>query len=40
VERAVELSVERTCSVLSTIREAATVAYSTLVEEESPLHGA
>ena len=39
VERAVELSVERTCSVLSTIREAATVAYTTLVEEDSPVHG-
>jgi len=33
VERAVELSVERYCSVLSTIREAASVAYTTLVEE-------
>ena len=40
VERAVELSVERTCSVLSTIREAATVAHTTRVEEESPVHGA
>ena len=40
VERAVELSVERTCSVLSTIREAATVAYVTLVEEEPPAHDA
>ena len=39
VERAVELSVERTCSVLSTIREAATVVYTTLVEEESPVRG-
>jgi putative redox protein len=33
VERAVELSVERYCSVLSTIREAASVTYATLVEE-------
>jgi putative redox protein len=33
VERAVELSVERYCSVLSTIREAAQVTYATLVEE-------
>jgi uncharacterized OsmC-like protein len=29
----VELSVERYCSVLSTIREAASVTYTTLVEE-------
>jgi len=36
VERAVELSVERYCSVLSTIREAASVAYTTLVEEVPP----
>lgn len=33
VERAVELSVDRYCSVLSTIREAAAVVYTTLVEE-------
>ena len=33
IERAVELSVERYCSVLSTIREAASVTYTTLVEE-------
>ncbi len=33
VERAVELSVDRYCSVLSTIREAASVTFTTLVEE-------
>jgi len=33
VERAVELSVERYCPVLSTIREAAWVTCTTLVEE-------
>jgi putative redox protein len=33
VERAVELSVERYCSVLSTIREAAAVTYTALIEE-------
>jgi putative redox protein len=33
VERAVELSVDRYCSVLSTIREAASVAWTTIVEE-------
>jgi putative redox protein len=36
VERAVQLSVERYCSVLSTIREAAPVTYATLVEEAPP----
>jgi putative redox protein len=35
VERAAELSVERYCSVLSTIREAAAVTWTTLVEEAS-----
>lgn len=34
VERAVELSVDRYCSVLSTVREAASLAYTTVVEEE------
>jgi putative redox protein len=33
VERAVGLSVDRYCSVLSTIREAASLTYTTLVEE-------
>jgi putative redox protein len=33
IERAVELSVERYCSVLSTIREAASVTYTTVVED-------
>jgi putative redox protein len=33
VERAVELSVERYCSVLGTIREAASLDYTTVVEE-------
>jgi putative redox protein len=33
VERAVALSVERYCSVLSTIREAAPITYTTTVEE-------
>lgn len=36
VERAVELSVERYCSVLSTLREAASITHSTLVEEAAP----
>jgi putative redox protein len=36
VERAVELAVERYCSVLSTIREAGPVTYTTLVEEAPP----
>jgi putative redox protein len=34
VERAVALSVDRYCSVLSTIREAASVTWTTLLEEE------
>ncbi len=33
VERAVALSIERYCSVLSTIREAAAVAWTTVIEE-------
>ena len=33
VERAVELSIERYCSVLSTIREAASLEFTTVVEE-------
>jgi putative redox protein len=40
VERAVELSVERYCSVLSTIREAASVTYTTLIEEAPPVREA
>jgi putative redox protein len=36
VERPVELPVERYCSVLSTIREAASVTYTTLVGRRRP----
>lgn len=34
VERAVALSIDRYCSVLSTIREAASVTWTTILEEE------
>ncbi len=34
VERAVELSIDRYCSVLSTIREAAAITWATILEEE------
>ena len=34
VERGVELSIDRYCSVLSTIREAASVTWTTLLEED------